>query len=53
MEGFGKGYTTEQVASFPLPAMDDLLVYFDIVRAWTLEYLRSVGIEELGTSPVE
>ncbi len=42
----GSHYTAEQVDSFPVPELKDLLGYADAVRARTLEYLSSMTLEE-------
>ena len=51
-EGSGYGYTAEQVASFPLPDIKDVVAYFDAVRSETLEYLRSMDASELERCPM-
>ena len=51
-EGSGYGYTAEQVASFPMPDIKDILAYFDAVRSETLQYLRSLDAGELERCPM-
>ncbi len=38
----GHGYTAEQVATFPVPELKDLLGYAEAVRVRTVEYLKGV-----------
>ena len=38
----GYGYTAEQVATFPVPELGDLLGYAKAVQARTLDYVRSM-----------
>ena len=42
----GSHYRAEQVATFPIPELKDLLGYADAVRARTTEYLNNMTIEE-------
>ena len=41
----GYGYTAEQLASFAVPQLSDLLAYAEAVRARTLDYLRGLSAE--------
>jgi uncharacterized damage-inducible protein DinB len=43
----GHNYTADQVNCFPTPLLKDLRAYVDAVRANTLNYLRTVKLEEL------
>ncbi len=43
----GYGYTAEQVAAFPVPALKDLLEYAEATRAQTVGYLKTVNAESL------
>lgn len=43
----GAHYTVEQVNSFSVPELRDLIVYADVVRARTVEYLESMTPDEL------
>lgn len=36
----GSGYTPEQITTFPVPKLEDLMAYAEAVRARTLEYLK-------------
>ncbi len=45
--GNGSGTSTEDVAEFPVLPMDEVLEYFDAVRARTLEVLDSLTEEDL------
>lgn len=47
VEDDGWGYTAEQVAAFPVPALKDLLGYADAVRSQTIEYLQNVTTDKL------
>ena len=47
----GFGYTAEQIASFPTPALGETKTYFDSVRKETLEYLRSLNPSEFEVYP--
>ncbi len=38
----GYGYTAEQIASFPVPELSDLLAYSNAVRSQTVECLKSM-----------
>ena len=38
----GAHYTAEQVNAFPVPKLEDMLSYYNAVRAQTLEYLNSL-----------
>ena len=41
-EDDGWGYTAEQVAAFPVPALKDLLDYAEAVRSRTVEFLQGM-----------
>ena len=43
----GYGYTAEQVEAFPVPPLEDLLGYGAAVRVRTVQYLKSLGPDEL------
>jgi len=45
---FGGHYTLEQVASFSISDVKDLMAYADAVRAKTLEYVKALTEEEAG-----
>jgi hypothetical protein len=45
--GNGSGNSAEDVAGFPVLPMDEVLEYFDAVRARTLEVLGSLTEEDL------
>lgn len=47
----GFGYTSEQVGSLKLPALQDLIDYHKAVRNETVEYLRSLKSEDFGYIP--
>ena len=49
----GFGHTPEQVASFPVLDLGDLLRYGEAVRAATLEYVRSLSSEDYEVAPRE
>lgn len=49
----GFGHTAEQVASFPALDLAELLKYGEVVRASTLNYLRSLGPEDFAMVPRE
>ena len=40
-EETGFGFTSEQVAAFPLPSLDDLAAYYNRVRDNTIVYLKA------------
>ena len=41
----GGHYTVDQVNAFPVPEAKDLLAYYDVVRARTTEYLKTLSPE--------
>jgi uncharacterized damage-inducible protein DinB len=43
----GNSYTSEQVAAFSIPALEDLLAYNQAVRVRTMEYLKSMAPDDL------
>lgn len=47
----GFGYTAEQVASLPRFSFDELMAYYDAVRAGTYEYLEGVTARQLNRCP--
>lgn len=47
----GFGYTAEQVANLPRFNFDDLMAYYDAVRAGTVEYLDGVTARQLDRRP--
>jgi len=47
LQDTGFGYTAEQVSAFPVPPLEDLLDYAKATRARTVEYLKTVTLEEL------
>jgi uncharacterized damage-inducible protein DinB len=47
----GVGYNAEQVANFPMPAVEELQGYFDAVRRETLAYLQRIDAGELDVHP--
>ena len=49
--GSGYGYTAEQVAGLPAFNFNDLMAYYDAVRAATLKYLADVPEHHLEATP--
>ncbi len=49
----GFGHTPEQVATFPVLNLKELLAYSDAVRASTLDYLRNLSPEAFAVIPRE
>jgi hypothetical protein len=47
IEDGGAHYTAEQVATFVVPDLKDLLAYSEIVRKNTLEYLKGLKLKDL------
>ncbi len=47
----GFEYTSQQVANLELPVLKDLLDYQSAVRAETLDYLKTVSVEDLKFVP--
>ena len=43
----GWGYTAEQVAAFPVPALKDLMEYGEATRRLTVKYLKAMTIDKL------
>ena len=43
----GYDYTAEQVATFPVPALKDLLEYAEATRAQTVGYLKTMNADSL------
>lgn len=42
----GSHYTVDQVNAFPVPELNDIMAYYDAVRAQTLEYVKGAHPEE-------
>jgi uncharacterized damage-inducible protein DinB len=43
----GWGFTAEQVAAFPVPAIKDLLGYAEAIRTQTIKYLKATTAEKM------